>query len=34
LDEAKTAFQSTYDLDRDYSRIAKSYINALNSMDD
>ena len=34
LDEAKTAFQYTYDLDRDYSRIAKSYINALNSMDD
>ncbi len=33
LEEAKIAFQNTYDLDRDYSRIAKSYINALNAMD-
>lgn len=33
LVEAKTAFQNTYDLDRQYSRIAKSYINALNAMD-
>mgnify|MGYP003668723328 FL=1 len=33
LDEAKIAFQNTYDLDRQYSRIAKRYINALNAMD-
>jgi tetratricopeptide (TPR) repeat protein len=33
LAEAKIAFQNTYDLDRQYSRIAKSYINALNAMD-
>jgi tetratricopeptide (TPR) repeat protein len=33
LEEAKIAFQNTYDLDRDYSRIAKTYINALNAMD-
>ena len=33
LAEAKLAFQNTYDLDRQYSRIAKSYINALNAMD-
>lgn len=33
LEEAKIAFQNTYDLDRGYSRIAKSYINALNAMD-
>lgn len=33
LAEAKLAFQNTYDLDRQYSRIAKSYINALDAMD-
>lgn len=33
LAEAKIAFQNTYDLDRQYSRIAKSYINALNAME-
>lgn len=33
LAEAKIAFQNTYDLDRQYSRIAKTYINALNAMD-
>ena len=34
LEEAKIAFQNTYDLDREYSRIAKTYINALEAMDD
>jgi len=33
LEDAKIAFQNTYDLDRQYSRIAKSYIKALNAMD-
>jgi tetratricopeptide (TPR) repeat protein len=33
LAEAKTAFQKTYDLDRQYSRVAMTYINALDSMD-
>lgn len=34
LADAKSAFQSTYDLDRQYSRNAKSYIDALNAMDE
>ncbi|MEO9884807.1 MAG: hypothetical protein ABJR05_01035 [Balneola sp.] len=33
LTEAESAFQSTYELDGQYSRVAKSYIKALNSMD-
>ena len=33
LAEAKAAFQNTYDLDRQYSQIARTYINALNAMD-
>lgn len=33
LKDAQVAFQNTYDLDGQYSRIAQSYINALNAMD-
>ena len=33
LEEAQLAFETTYNLDGQYSRIAKSYINALNAMD-
>ena len=32
LDEAESAFQKAYDLDGQYSRVAKSYIDALKSV--
>lgn len=34
LEKAKLAFQSAYELDGAYSRVAKSYINALSAMED